>query len=556
MSTTGYEVQLLQLLGSLKPGENPYEAIEGFLRSYVTPPVPSSFRTQLLVVAAILAICLLLVLASFVVRIKQRTFWLVHRGEAPDLWRPHFSVTWSLWAAVLLVLLETLIFETLRFLDGKPTRSYIGLATFGLYPSWYGGFTAAWGITVSFALHLHALGFNAQIDRLAPLINLAAILCPSIFTGAIFPPAALATSHFAKGVDKLEQIEAFLKTKARTYEGEFSIADLSPALPLLQRLQDEFDGFLEWFGIAFGVFAGSGCFLVPLLSIIAAFYLYSLRRVLQQTARLGAETGASELSQTKLMRRTYTNLLMTICAFTFIGGILTVLAFIICRDPRGMLQPIRSQVYTLVPMWCFAILGLPTALLLFVRSFDSASLHPTTSLVSVRGVSFSHSTAADGPLPPLPAPADPQLVPYALARQALNVPLPQEFELVKRGGEKRDSGANGGSIGSYGESKDVGYAYPTDDEHSNDDARRIDTVSPVSDSTNHTSLASRRGARPLSALSLASSVQAQRDTPAVFLFDLGRRPGTGRSEVQTPLTGRSEVCARTESDAVEGRVWR
>ncbi|BGP31698.1 hypothetical protein JCM10296v2_003472 [Rhodotorula toruloides] len=535
MSSANYEVQLLQLLGSLKPGENPYEAIEGFLRSYVTPPVPSSFRTQLLVVAAILAICLLLVLASFVVRIKQRTFWLVHRGEAPDLWRPHFSVTWSLWAAVLLVLLETLIFETLRFLDGKPTRSYIGLATFGLYPSWYGGFTAAWGITVSFALHLHALGFHTQIDRLAPLINLSAILCPLIFTAAIFPPAALATSHLANGVDLLGQIEAFLRTKAATYEGEFSIADLSPALPLLQPLQDDFKRFLN---------------------IIAAFYLYSLRRVLQQTARFGAETGASGLSQTKLMRRTYTNLLMTICAFSFIGGILTVLAFIICRDPRGTLQPIRSQVYTLVPMWCFAILGLPTAILLFVRSFDTAALHPTTSLASVRGVSFSHSTVTDGPLPPLPAPADPQLVPYALARQAVNVPLPQEFELVKRGGEKRDSGAEG-SIGSYGESKDGVYAYPTDEDHANDDdARSNDTVSPVSDTTNHASLASRRGARALSALSLASSVQAQRDTPAVFLFDLGRRPGTGRSEAQTPLTGRSEVCARTESDAVEGRTWR
>ncbi|BGP07678.1 hypothetical protein JCM10049v2_003518 [Rhodotorula toruloides] len=555
MSSANYEVQLLQLLGSLKPGENPYVAIEGLVHSYLTPPVPSSFRTQLLAVAAILALCLALVLASFGVRIKQRTFWLVHRGEAPDLWRPHFSVTWSLWAAVLLVLLETLIFETVRFLDGHPMRGYIGLATFGMYPAWYGGFTAAWGITVSFALHLHALGFNTQIDRLAPLINLAAIVCPVIYTAAIFPPAALATSHFAKGVDRLAQIQAFLRTKAATYEGGFSIADLSPAFPLLQPLQDEFNGFLKWFGIAFGVFAGSGCFLVPLLSIIAAFYLYSLRRVLQQTARLGAETGASGLSQTKLMRRTYTNLLMTICAFSFIGGILTVLAFIICRDPRGMLQPIRSQVYTLVPMWCFAILGLPTAILLFVRSFDTASLHPTTSLVSVCGVSFSHTSAADGPLPPLPAPADPQLVPYALARQALNVPLPQEFELVKRGGEKRDSGAEG-SIDSYGESKDGVYACPTDDEHSNDDARRNDTVSPVSDTTNHASLASRRGARPLSALSLVSSIQAQRDTPAVYLFDLGRRPGTGRSEAQTPLTGQSEVCARTESDAVETRTWR
>ncbi|BGP24279.1 hypothetical protein Rt10032_c03g1595 [Rhodotorula toruloides] len=547
MPSADYKVQLLQLLGSLKPGENPYVAIEGLLRSYFTPPVPPSFRTQLLIIAAILAVCLILLLASFVVRIKQRTFWLVHRGEAPDLWRPHFSVTWSVWAAVLLILLEMLLFGTLRFLAGKPTRSYIGLATFGLYPSWYGGFTAAWGITVSFALHLHALGFDSQIDRLAPLLNLSAIVCPLMHTAAIFPPAALATSHFANGVVRLEQIQAFLREKVATYQGEFSIADLNPALPLPQPLQDEYDAFLKWFGIAFGVFAGSGCFLVPLLGIVAALYLYSLHRVLLQTARLGGEVGTSGSSQTKLMRRTCNNLLVTICAFTSIGGILTVLAVIICRDPRGMIQPIRSQVYTLVPMWCFAILGLPTAILLFIRSFDVTSLHPTTSTVSVRVVS-----TADRPLPPLPQSRPPPLVPYALARQALNVPLPQEFELVKRGGEKRDSGAEG-SIASCGDSKDGAFAYPTDDEHPStttlDDARRSDAVSPVSSDANHGSLASRRGARPLSALSLASSVQAQRDTPAVFLFDLGRRPATGQS-------GRSELCARTESDAVEERSWR
>lgn len=170
MSSANYEVQLLQLLGSLKPGENPYVAIEGLVHSYLTPPVPSSFRTQLLAVAAILALCVpplspRTFLLTFRVpqllsprpRLVRRADQAAHvlarssrRSARPleaSLLRNLVSLGGSSPRPCVLTLscggetrtdgfrravLETLIFETVRFLDGHPMRGYIGLATFGM----------------------------------------------------------------------------------------------------------------------------------------------------------------------------------------------------------------------------------------------------------------------------------------------------------------------------------------------------------------------------------------------------------------------------------------
>jgi len=129
--------------------------------------------------------------------------------------------------------------------------------------------------------------------------------------------------------------------------------------------------------------------------------------------------------------------------------------------PKGFTDPVKSQIFTLLPLYmlsplsrkrrsprrppsprsyAFAILGLPSSILLFVRAFDPTrdrSRSHTRVSVNVNVVSFS-----EGPLPPSPATKrQSHAVPYLDARRALALPVPDGFELMPQSSKSHRTSA-------------------------------------------------------------------------------------------------------------------
>ncbi|BGP47706.1 hypothetical protein JCM10450v2_003571 [Rhodotorula kratochvilovae] len=139
------------------------------------------------------------------------------------------------------------------------------------------------------------------------------------------------------------------------------------------------------------------------------------------------------------MRQTYANMAITICAFSLLGLTFSGTSLAMAATPHGFSH------------YAFALLGLPTAILLFIRSFDrssaSGSRQASHVSISVNVVSF-----ADGPLPP-PASAKKRSssIPYLSARRALALPIPpipEGFELVASPERDKPAAASEDSCGS------------------------------------------------------------------------------------------------------------
>ncbi|GJN88955.1 hypothetical protein Rhopal_001926-T1 [Rhodotorula paludigena] len=568
------QAQLLQLIASLPEGANPFEALQGFLWASLAPDVPSSFRVQLIALACCFALTLLFVTSSLAVRIWQRTFWVLHFGDTPRLWRPHFSVSWSIWAVILLVFMEVLVIANIQYFDrnSDPTH-YIAWELFAWLPAWYGGFTAAWGISVSFLLHLHTYGHADTMEAIAPYVNGAAITIPTIFTASVVPLCALATHHFSRLMDHFGELDRFLADGAATYTGRFSILSLAPAMPVLEALEAELRPFLRWFKATFAVYAGFAAFLTLILSSVALLYLFSLRRVLQQASSWSAGSNVSSSrthrSQRKIMRQTYANLAITIGAFSLLGLSFMAVSIAIARDPRGITDATTMQVFTLVPLYAFAVLGLPTSVLLFVRSYDRSS--PTSSAdgvnVSVHVVSLAEGGAPPPPLPPKDCRKS--TVPYASARRALALEMPEDFELVET---QRDADVKGGSFDADTKDDLYGHAGAQDlDEYTfpsaslpakqakNPSVASLSSItsSPISPPPPPLSLAPRSSQARLSTFSMTESLRADRGSPVAYAFSFEPTPSAAASgrglapPVRTPRTPLTPA-----ESLVEGRHWK
>ncbi|GAA5830819.1 hypothetical protein JCM11251_001086 [Rhodosporidiobolus azoricus] len=558
------QTQLLELVSSLPVGANPYEVLRSYLWRIVVPDLPNSFRGQLLFHLVVLALCLILVLGSLANRLWRKSFWITHFGSSPKLIRPHFSVSWSLWAVILLILMCASIGETIHYyyVGRKIRRGFIAWKTLSWLPAWYGGFTAAWSIAVSYLLHLHTYGHVHSVERVAPLVNISAIAVPVAYSLIIVPFACLSAHHFALALDSFEQIDQLHASSAVAYNGGFNILDLVSGLPVLQKMQGDFQQFIRFFRITFALYATSGFLLVVLLASVALLYLFSLRNILTTANNLSRSTTSTRESRQKLMSRTYSNLVVTVIAFSLLGLIFSITCSLIAHDPAGLANATKTQVFHLLPFYAFCVFGLPCATLLFVRSFDQSSpLHRAhSSSNNTRGKSGTRPTGAGAGAAqvsvsvhvvsfaedPLTPPARrachsrrSSILPYAHARAAFDLPVPAGFEMVEVEEKER-------------EREKYAFDDPSENGHDHDQDRRPQVMhavpspgfapeSPVvgrwfdaAETGSHLSSPSRAPRRPFSDMSLTDSLAAEKGSIA-SPFSFGATTRLDDSPVGSPV---------------------
>ncbi|GAA6025333.1 hypothetical protein JCM11491_000682 [Sporobolomyces phaffii] len=385
--------ELLKEVSHLPPGTNPYDFIDNALLKALSPRRPRSFEVQLVLCMIAHGLCGFLILGSIVVRIYKKSFWLVRvRIKNPNLWRPHFTAGWSLWALVLVVFLELAVFNALSSSRSlEPQFAYWW--TLAWIPAWMGGFSAAWAITVSLLLHVHSSGRDTSlVEKLSPFVNLGSILFPVLYLAVIIPFALRCAASYESAIYEIQTIRHFLHARATTFNGQFTLVDLAPVLPTMQKLETAYFDFLRWLRITFALYAGSACLLVFLLATVAIIYVHVLRRALDD---IGDSANLRENGQAQriVVEKTYSTLNLTLISFTTIGCIFTGLSLYIAIEPESLASQTAAGAVCLIAFYSFALFGLPTSFLLFIRSFDRTTSESSASDSKpslARGRSHSH----------------------------------------------------------------------------------------------------------------------------------------------------------------------
>ncbi|GAA5965613.1 hypothetical protein JCM3765_004756 [Sporobolomyces pararoseus] len=393
----GFQQDILSKISALPPTVNPFDYLDQLLVEQISPRRPKSFEVQLWVCMAAHGICGILVLGSLVVRIFRKSFWLVHfKSKNPKLWTPHFTAGWSIWAVILVIFLELAVYNAKALGNGlQPKFAYWW--TFAWVPAWLGGFSAAWAITVSLLLHLYNSGNDNQfVEFIAPIINVLSLIVPIVYLAIIIPIALTCSNHYETTIREIDKIRDFLHSSALSYDGHFSPLDLAPLLPITQRVQQAYAGFNKWLRTTFAFYAGTAVLLVILLATVATLYVKLLRRALNEIGDC-ATLREDNLVHRKVMEKTYNNLVITLVCFTILGSIFGGISLYIAIDPGSLLSRTTAEAVSLIAFWSFALFGLPTAILLFIRSFDRTAFSsdsPTTSLsrpsLMIRGRPHSH----------------------------------------------------------------------------------------------------------------------------------------------------------------------
>ncbi|GAA5837950.1 hypothetical protein JCM9279_004075 [Rhodotorula babjevae] len=396
MSSTLAQAQadLLALLASLGPDDDPYAAVAAYLRDQIYPTVPYSATCQLYFLAAGLGFTAILLLVSFWIRWRKGGFWILRMQQAPRMVRPHWSLSWSLLAVVMIMFFEVFIGYAIALYAKKPEKrfGYWVCVVWGV--AWLGGNTAAWSLLASYILHLFA-STGRSVTLLAATSNVSGLAVPVVYWCILIPLVVIAGNAYSDMIGQYRIALELLDTASATWSpGEqVNIVSLAPALPLFQRLIAYYVKFQRYFRIVFIFYAVTAVGLVVVLVTVASLYLTSLRRIFKETrhqmASISGPSSSIRQPQQVQVARTLRSLLLTIIALSFLGTVFTVVAILAAYDPRALASSsLRAQILILLPLYTFAVFGLPCAYLLLISARDASGNEDSS------GGSGSHSYSA------------------------------------------------------------------------------------------------------------------------------------------------------------------
>ncbi|KPV75182.1 uncharacterized protein RHOBADRAFT_53195 [Rhodotorula graminis WP1] len=379
MSSTLAQAQadLLELLASLSPNDDPYAAVATYLRDQIYPSVPYSATCQLYFLAGGLGLTAVLILVSFVIRWRKGGFWILRMQQAPRMVRPHWSISWSLLAVVMIMLFEVFIGYAIALYAKKAEKrfGYWVLVVWGI--AWFGGHTAAWSLLVSYTLHLFA-STGRSVTLLAAGANLFGLVVPVFYFCILIPLVVIGGNAYSAMIGEYRIALELLDAASATWSPgqQISIVSLAPALPLFERLIGQYLKFQRYFRVVFIFYTVTAVALVVVLVTVASLYLSSLRRIFKETrhdmAYISGPSSSAPQPQQVQVARTLRSLLLTIIALTSLGTVFTVVAIIAAYDPRGLASSsLRAQILILLPLYAFLAFGFACAILLVLSARDA-----------------------------------------------------------------------------------------------------------------------------------------------------------------------------------------
>ncbi|GAA6061798.1 hypothetical protein JCM10212_004854 [Sporobolomyces blumeae] len=354
MKSDDLQERVLEFIAAIPKTTNPYRALAGWIEDEITPDVPYSGLVQLYILATLLGAALFLVVVSLLVRARKGIFWIFQVSHSPTLIRPHFSISWSLIACVMLALFEAYIVQCIHLFkrEIRPSLGYWTLLIWVI--CWCGGEMAAWSLGVSFLTHVQAGG--TDITRWARIVNIVAVTAPVVYLVAIVPVATITGRHFQNAIETYVEIDAILDDAASSWvsPAALNIAKLAPALPLVANLEEVQSSLTRGWSWTYGLYCVLTFLLVATLVTIGGLHIASLRKRLQSSKR--------DLRDT---------LKATVCAFVLMGIVFTSISAFASSRPQSLQDAVTAQILVLGPLWAFALLGLPTSASLVWRAWEA-----------------------------------------------------------------------------------------------------------------------------------------------------------------------------------------
>ncbi|GJN88957.1 hypothetical protein Rhopal_001928-T1 [Rhodotorula paludigena] len=297
--------------------------------------------------------------------------------QQPRMILPHGSISWSIIAFVMLVFFEVLIAVTIQFFNKEANSAFAYWLCIVWLFAWLGGQTAAWSLFASYVVH-KSRKTDSSCTRLAAAANILGPGSQVVYTAILLPLACLAGSSYSSAIGHYRQLNGVLGQGSAAWQPgqSVSIVSLAPALPTLQAMLDNFDLFLVRFRNTFIFYAITAALLTLALVSIALVHLTSLRQVVRATGRdlsnARESSGIQHREQHRQVERTLQSLILTIVAFSLLGTLFTITAILALTSPRSLISsPTRAQVMILLPLYAFAVLGLPCAVLLVLRAWEA-----------------------------------------------------------------------------------------------------------------------------------------------------------------------------------------
>lgn len=153
--------------------------------------------------------------------------------------------------------------------------------------AWVAGSVATWSLAASFVVHLHTSGTRQPSKSASIACNILGIASPIVYIAILLPIGIIAGRHYADSQRTATAIKALLAASARSWSPStpFTLAELAPGLPLLERLVEQVEGLMGWWKAVFMFYAVSAVVLLIPISTISFLYLSSLRRAIKRTSR-------------------------------------------------------------------------------------------------------------------------------------------------------------------------------------------------------------------------------------------------------------------------------
>ncbi|POY70483.1 hypothetical protein BMF94_6551 [Rhodotorula taiwanensis] len=363
-------------LRDLPHDANPWVAIRTALTGRVRPEAPQSFIAQLYTLSATTAVVTVILSACMFVKYRQGTLWLMrtHRATGGNYLVVHYSNGWTTAFLLFLGVLQGYIWQTIFYNQGKWVAHSDIWRMVVWIPGWTAFWLASWSLCVSHILHLDSSGRPARsFYAQAWFVNVGAIVVPSVAAVIIAVLAWQAHRRYWNSLEAYKAIDAALAS----YTGVFDLSIITTGRggELVKQFTRSLSGFGDYFRWVFVTYLIATVLLQAVLCLTAYLHLRELRRTMQDL-RARANVSAEAKAQEALIKHGYRSLLYVTCSIiAACTAINALFLFVAAAGPKVVYDRNYSEVASLLPLWLFAVLGLPLSIL-FLRRLLHASPAP------------------------------------------------------------------------------------------------------------------------------------------------------------------------------------
>ncbi|GAA5904216.1 uncharacterized protein JCM6883_006410 [Sporobolomyces salmoneus] len=363
--------QVVKLVASLPPDENPYLAISNHLRSLVLPGDDSHARRQLYALAGIFALIAILAFLSLWIRWRKGVLWFV-RSNSTGMWRFHFSASWAVPGILFLCLSQVAMeFERQQLTEEGNGRDFMYWLTLPWLALVHSGVISTWAILSSHVAQLQARG-KWTSTRSSRIVNACGIFLLSAFTILFVPPAVLSGKSYASLIGNLDNVNTLLLSLSR--EWTRGPPNLSTAGPTLESLRRSADDHFRCLQVTFSIFAASSILLAIVMSVVASQYLVSLRKEIKSIEASFLSTESSVFRTTAShfkLRRVWKTILLSVGFNVIIAVLLAINSLMIAVEPEKLAHKKHLRIAILLPFYSVGSFGLLSATVLLLRAIEA-----------------------------------------------------------------------------------------------------------------------------------------------------------------------------------------